>query len=135
MKSHEGIPRVRRVREEQKCDFCGKIFDDTETLTDHKLYVHENIKSHQCSTCYMAFGYLESLRKHERHEHGKIIEKRKWSSLKKISNAEKYSCDFCDHTCRIKDNMKRHIESGEIIFLFFLYITRHGTVATVSLRQ
>ena len=123
MKSHTrgGESRyVRKFRKEVKCDLCGKIFDDTETLTDHKLYVHENIKSHQCSSCYMTFGYLESLRKHERYEHGKIIEKRKWTSLKKVSNGELYSCDFCDHTCRAKNNMARHIEAG-IKLIFFIY--------------
>lgn len=52
-----------------RCPVCDKKFRKVENLMHHRLLVHENSNSYDCSNCGKSFSDMDMLKAHIRKDH------------------------------------------------------------------
>ena len=96
LNSHKRV----HIEEEQTCDKCGKVVKSQRHLYIH-LKIHTGIKPHRCDLCQKQFIKKNTLTLHIQ----KVHEKRR-----------DFLCTQCAAEFGWKEDLKRHITTGELLF-------------------
>lgn len=76
------------------CEQCGAAFYVLSALKDHYLYVHSDIRDHECDKCNKKFKRSSELKRH----------------LRTHSDARPHACNCCDRSFKRSWHLKRHRE-------------------------
>ena len=111
--------RKLAVKQDLKCTFCDKLFNNKTNLTVH-LRMHNNIRPHQCPYCEKSFTQKSTMRTHLRTHTGEkpyscshcaraFSDYSTYRKHQRVHTGEKpYSCDICHKAFAQSGNMIRH---------------------------
>ena len=127
-RDHLGIPNT--PKKIYHCDICGKSYRSQSGLKDHKANYHTFEKKYKCSFCDFKSTSINHVNRHVSSRHMTQNCKRKypkvidlkchicekdystWISFKnhkKIhDNKKEFTCDLCDYTANVKQNLINH---------------------------
>ena len=63
-KTSQPAPKMETGYKNPKCDSCGNIYLDTESLKKHINAVHKGKKDYRCESCGKSFSDVRHLKKH-----------------------------------------------------------------------
>ena len=91
-----GVAVVKLIAQEDKfsankCDVCGKVFDDRQKLRNHSR-IHRQIRKYKCEICSLGFPVPSKLKEHMRTHTGE----------------RPYECELCLRCFTKSSSLKRH---------------------------
>ena len=96
-----------RINPEPKldCGECGKTYKNGKTLRLHMMYMHSEVKKHECDKCDTKFTRKDSLRRHQREHHSKLSVN--WNMIQLREDAL-FKCDKCEKAFKRKNALSIH---------------------------
>jgi uncharacterized Zn-finger protein len=76
------------------CEQCGAAFYVLSALKDHCLYIHSDLREHECDKCHKKFKRSSELKRH----------------LRTHSDARPHACNCCERSFKRSWHLKRHKE-------------------------
>eukprot|EP00116_Pleurobrachia_bachei_P004122 sb/3464384/ len=116
--------RIDHADRKHRCNVCPMAFNKRSNLTNHNL-VHSGDKPHQCDECGMKFTFKYSLASHQllKHNEEKIVscrfkncgvrlsKKELYEHIRTAHPKEKFQCDKCPRSFKLKYELSRHYQS------------------------
>ena len=99
-KVYKDTMKKDHTKKKYECDICQKDFRGNDTLRNHNLSVHQNIKSFQCDLCNQFFTQKVHVQKHK---------------LKVHENVKGLECGLCDRKFNQRGNLNIHVKKVSII--------------------
>ena len=100
LEKHMKRAHIKNFSDRHPCENCDKTFTTSQSLRNHKLRQHENIKMFHCEACGISFKCRISYKRHMVYKHN--------TNNFQVEMKKLFKCEKCDKSFEFKTNLKRH---------------------------